>query len=241
MRVKHIYISVVRAAGLKHTSEELAREQYRALTKQVPILYIILMINSLFMAFAVREGGGIFLTFSFPAIALPMMCIRFFVWSKRSKRPEQLGIEHIRKLLLGNVFAAAFIAFLLRFWAVAIMFVASEQYYTYIPIFTILSLITCSYCLKALPAATYAVICTGTTCIVTAMLMSGEIKMMLIAANMTVITGLIIYMVSMEFNQMRHLVDSRSKMIEQRTDARRLANRDPLTDMPNRRAFLDAL
>ncbi len=241
MRVKRIIVSVVKSAGLLYTSDELAREQFRALSKLIPVMYSILLINSLFMAFAVWEGAGALLTFSFPAVAAPLMVLRLVMWRKRAKSNHELPIAVIRKTLWGNVAAAAIMAILLGTWAVAIISAAPPEYYSYIPLFTILSMITCSYCLKALPAATHAVIITGTFYIVIAMVMTGDAMMISMAANMTVITGLIVYMVSLEFNQLRHLVDSRSKMIAQRSDAQRLANRDPLTDMPNRRAFLDAL
>lgn len=241
MRAKRIFASVVRSAGLFHTSDELAREQFRVLSKLIPVMYSILLINSLFMAFAVWEGAGALLTFSFPAAAAPLMILRLSIWRKHAKSDHELPIAAIRKTLIGNVVAAALMAILLGSWAVAIMRAAPPEYFAYIPLFTILSMITCSYCLKALPAATHAVIITGTLYIVIAMLMTGDSMMITMAANMTVITCLIIYMVALEFNQLCHLVDSRSKLTAQRRDAQRLANRDPLTDMPNRRAFLDAL
>jgi diguanylate cyclase (GGDEF)-like protein len=241
MRVKTIFASAIKYAGLVYTSDDLAREQFRALSKLIPVMYLILLINSLFMAFAVWEGAGALLTFSFPAIAAPLMVFRLIMWRKRALDNRELPIAAVRKILLGNVTAAVVMAILLGSWAVAIMFAAPVEYYAYIPLFTILSMITCSYCLKALPAATYAVIITGTFYIVAGMLMTGDSMMLSMAGNMTVITGLIVYMIALEFNQLRHLIESRTKMIEQRSVAEHLANRDPLTDMPNRRAFLDAL
>jgi diguanylate cyclase (GGDEF)-like protein len=241
MDFKKYLSAVANSTGLVRTSEALAREQYRALSKQIPVLYCVVIINCMFMAYAIRGSVDMLLTFSFPAIAAPMMLIRLFVWRRRAKKNVELDISTIRKLLWGNVIATTIVAFLLGNWAVAIMYSAPKEYFAYIPLFVILSMITCVYCLKALPAAAYSVMFTGTSYVAVAMLMTADVKLIAITANIALVAGLIIYMVGSEFEQLRHLVDSRSVMVEQRADARRLANRDPLTDMPNRRAFLDTL
>ncbi len=241
MDIKKILSAVVNSTGLVRTSEALAREQYRALSNQVPVLYCIVIINCLFMAYAIRGSAGMLLTFSLPAIATPVMLIRLWVWNRRAHNPIEIEISKLRKLLWGNVISATIVALLLGNWAVAIMYSAPKEYFAYVPLFVILSMITCAYCLKALPAATFTVMITITTYVSIAMIMTNDAKLIGITANIILVAGLITYMVGTEFEQLRHLVDSRSIMVEQRADARRLANRDPLTDMPNRRAFLDAL
>jgi diguanylate cyclase (GGDEF)-like protein len=241
MDIREILSAVVYSTGIVRTSEALVREQYRTLSNQVPVLYCIVIINCLFMGYAIRGSAGILLTFSVPAIAAPLILIRLWIWRRRSKNPVEIGIAKLRKMLWGNVIAATVVAFLLGNWAVAIMYSAPKEYFAYIPLFVILSMVTCAYCLKALPAATYSVMIMVTTYVSIAMIMTSDAKLIGITANIILVACLIIYMVGKEFEQLRHLVDSRSIMVEQRADATRLANRDPLTDMPNRRAFLDAL
>ncbi|MFC4292331.1 putative bifunctional diguanylate cyclase/phosphodiesterase [Sphingorhabdus arenilitoris] len=229
------------ALGLQRASDELVREQFRWLSRQIPVLYAIMFVNSLFMAFAVLEGAGPVMAFAFPAFTAPIMLGRLLLWRHRAASLEGRSVAQMRKALRGIIFAAAGVAILLGSWAVMIMWSVPAQYYAFIPLFTILSTITCAYCLMALPAATYAVILTGSFYITLAMSLTGDVMMMGMAANMLLVALLVIYMVANQFAQMSRIVASRSLMLEQRAYANRLAHHDQLTNMPNRRAFMDAL
>lgn len=229
------------ALGLMKTSDELAREQFLALSKQVSIMYSVIILNSFFLAFSVWSDVGAVNAFAFPVFITPVMGMRYWIWRKRAKVIESFHIDAVRKALRGNIIAAFLIAFLIGCWTVNMMWSMTPQYFAYVPLFTILSMITCAYCLASLPAATYAVVITGTTYIALAMYMTGDIMMMVMSGNIMIITGFVIYMVANQFGQFRKLVESRSQIVAQRAYATRLAHHDQLTDMPNRRAFLNAL
>ncbi|NJM51493.1 MAG: EAL domain-containing protein [Sphingomonadales bacterium] len=229
------------ALGLQRASDELVREQFRWLARQIPVLYAIMLVNSLFMAFAVLEGAGPLMAFSFPAITAPIMLGRFLLWRKRANNFDKSSVADMRKALRGLIIAAIGVSVLLGTWAVIIMWSVPPAYYAFIPLFTILSTITCAYCLMALPAATYAVILTGSFYITLAMGLTGDMMLMGMSANMLLVALLVIYMVANQFAQMSRIVASRSLMLEQRAYANQLAHHDQLTNMPNRRAFMDAL
>ena len=229
------------ALGLQRASDELAREQFRVLSRQIPILYTIVFINSLFMAFAVLDSAGLLLAFGFPGILIPVMAIRFFLWRKRGRDIEQVNVSEIRRSLRGIVLAATSMSVLLGVWAVAVMWAVPAQYYAFIPLFTILSTITCAYCLIALPAAIYSVILTGSLYLLLAMGLTGDFMMIGMAANILLVCALLVYMATNQFAQMSRIVAARSDMHEQHSHANQLAHNDHLTNMPNRRAFMDAL
>jgi diguanylate cyclase (GGDEF)-like protein len=229
------------AMGLQASSDELAKEQYRSLSQQLPVLYVVVALNCLFMAFSVWKGVGALKAFLFPALLIPVMAARFLTWRKRAKNTKAIEIGQIRGILRGNLIAATIIAFLLGSWNIIIMYSAPEEYFVYIPLFTIMSMITCAYCMVALPSSAYSVMISGTLYIVIAMGLTGELTMIVIAANILFVTVLVIYMVSTQFHTFRKLVDSRSQMQLQTENSRHLAYNDQLTDMPNRRAFLQAL
>ncbi len=241
MQIKRNLYRAYLALGLKRSSDELAREQFHSLAKQIPILYVVVLLNSFFISFAVWGGVDAYTAFTFPIIMTPVMASRFWIWKNRAKQIEGYSIDAIRQGLRSNIIIAFVMAFLIATWAVYIMWSVPKQYYVYIPLFTILSLITCSYCLSNLPPAAYAVMITGSTYIAIAMYCTGEIIMMQMSSNIMLITGLVIYIVANQFGQLRKIVDSRSQIVEQRAYANRLAHNDQLTNMPNRRAFIEAL
>ncbi len=229
------------ALGLRRSSDELAREQFLALARQIPILYSIIILNSFFVAFAVWDVVGTVAAFAYPVIALPIMIVRCWKWQKWALRTSIPDIKTVRRAINGTVIISFGASFLLSAWAVNIMWAAPTQYGAYIPLFTILCMITCGYCLASLPLATYAVMLAGTLLIGFAMLLTGDLMMTGMAVNVMIVSTLVVYMVANQFAQFRYIVYSRSQMGEQRAHATHLANRDQLTDMPNRRAFIDAL
>jgi diguanylate cyclase (GGDEF)-like protein len=241
MHIKRTLSRTIYALGLMRTSDELAREQFLALSRQVSIMYSVIIFNSFFLAFSVWSDVGTVNAFAFPVLITPLMGIRYWIWHKRAKVIESFPIDVVRKALRGNVVTAFLIAFLIGCWTVNMMWSMTPQYFAYVPLFTVLSMITCAYCLASLPAATYAVVITGTTYIASAMYMTGDVMMMVMSGNVMIITGFVIYMVANQFGQFRKLVESRSQIMAQRAHANRLAHNDQLTNMPNRRAFLAAL
>jgi diguanylate cyclase (GGDEF)-like protein len=241
MDIKAALFRATDALGLHRSSNELAREQFLALARQVPILYSIIILNSFFVAFAVWDVVGTVAAFAYPVFALPIMIFRCWKWQKWALRTSIPDIKTVRRAIHGTIIISFGASFLLSTWAVNIMWAAPTQYGAYIPLFTILCMITCGYCLASLPLATYAVTLTGSLFIGVAMLLTGNLMMIGMAVNIMIVSTLVIYMVSNQFAQFRYIVDSRSKMVEQRAHATHLAHRDQLTDMPNRRAFIDAL
>lgn len=241
MDFKQLLHRLTGALGLHRSSDALAREQYLALRNQVPVLYAIIALNSLFMAFAVWHAVGAVKAFAFPALTIPIMIIRVWMWRKSVPSAGISDIVNVRKSLRATAIAALVLSVSLSSWALTIMASAPVQYTLYAPLFTILCMITCGYCLVSLPVATYIVMLTGTIYIGGAMFLTGDIMAIGMAANIVTVSILIIYMVSKQSAQFRDIVNSRSEIVEQRAHANHLAHRDQLTDMPNRRAFLDAL
>ena len=200
-----------------------------------------MVINSLFMAFAVQDSAGLLLAFGFPGVLIPVMAARFFLWRKRGRDIEQIDVSEIRQSLREIVIAATSMSVMLGIWAVAVMWAVPAQYYAFIPLFTILSTITCAYCLVALPAAIYSVILTGSLYLLLAMGLTGDFMMIGMAANILLVCALLVYMATNQFAQMSRIVAARSDLHEQHSYANQLAHHDHLTNMPNRRAFMDAL
>lgn len=238
--VESVY-AVAMAAGITGTSEELAREQFRVLARQVPIMCGVVIVNSLFLAFAVTAEVGALTAFSFPLFVLPFLIWRTHLWQKRSGSTETENIENIRRALNDNITGAAGSSFVLAIWAVIILHDVPSEFWGSILLFSILSMITCAYCLMALPAATYVVLAIGTICIGGSLWSLGDPMLQAMSLNTALISVLLVYMTSNQFAQLSRLVDSRRKLDVQRMYADKLARHDYLTGMPNRRAFLEAL
>jgi diguanylate cyclase (GGDEF)-like protein len=237
-----IYSRVRHLLGVDHGSDALTREQFRLLAEQIPLMYGVVIVNSLFMAWATLSYAGWSLAFTFPALAIPVMAYRVLVWRKRS----QVGLEHfslstMRKALNGNVIAANVLAALLALWATRIMATLPADALAFVPLFTILSMVVCAYCMASYPIAAYSVIVSGSTYIAYALFSRDNPMLSAMAANIFLVSVLITYMVSRQYSQLRHLIESHGELASQRAFADDLAHRDQLTGLPNRRGLLAAL
>ena len=242
LKIRRKFSSWLVALGVDDASDELVREQFCVLSLQVPVLYAIVAFNSLFMAVAVIDVVPLELALICPAALVPIMVARIWVWKQRSKHADIVtAIPKIRRALLGNIAAANVLAGLLGLWSINVLWALPPERYAFIPLFTILSMITCAYCLVSLPAAAYSIVISGATMICIAMAMTGDAMLMGMAANIAIVSVFVMYMVSKQYQQLRRIVKSRSKIIEQRAYANELAHHDQLTGLPNRRALVERL
>lgn len=240
--LRNLLTERLRFFGLERTSEELAREQFRLLAQQIPVLYTVVLINSWFMAFATGSPVGISTAFIFPIIATPIMVYRGLYWYRYADRDVvSMPIKEIRKSLRSTVIMANVLAVMLGIWVSFLLWATPQEYKPFIPLFTLLSMISCAYCLNGLPLAAYSILTSGSAIVVSAMLLTGNNMLVAMSANIIVVSIMIVYMVAKQYAQIRRLVSSRSKIIEQRSYANELAYQDQLTGLPNRRAMLKAL
>jgi predicted signal transduction protein with EAL and GGDEF domain len=138
----------LQSLGIERTDDEMAREQYRQLGQQIPLLYSVVLVNSLFLATATLRYVSFFEAAAFPAIAGVALVARGYLWQKRSRQYQGTEpIVTVRRALRGNVIAANVMAVVLGGWAISVMNVLPAQHAAYVPLFAILSMVTCTYCL----------------------------------------------------------------------------------------------
>jgi diguanylate cyclase (GGDEF)-like protein len=232
----------LQSLGIERTDDDLAREQYRVIAQQMPLLYLLVFINSVFLSAVASDHVSFIHASVFPAVAAVAMVVRGYTWRKRSIRYSgNESMSEIRKALRGNIIAANVMAIVMGIWAGSLVFSLPASIVSYVPLFAILSMIACTYCLLSLPLAAYSIIISGSSMITLAMIATGEKTMVTMAVNIAMGCLVIIYMVSHQYAQLRRIVQSRSALTEQQEITHKMAHQDQLTGLPNRRAFLDAL
>lgn len=228
-----------RALGFADTSEILIVEQFGLIAKQIPVLYAVIIVNCMFMAVLASYEVSAALAFAFPAGTLPVMLYRVYGWRRHARLLlEQQDLPGMRKALRMTTIMANVLAAVLAVWSVVIMAHISAERAAFVPLFTILSMITCAHCLSAYPIAAYSVMVSGSTYIAIAMAATGDSFMIAMAINVAVVTVMVVYMVRQQYGQLRRLVRSGYKLRRQSGQARALAYQDQLTSLPNRRALI---
>jgi diguanylate cyclase (GGDEF)-like protein len=242
MRARSQFLRLLQSLGVERADDDLAREQFRQLAQQMPLLYSVVLVNSLFLAAAIAPYVGVALALIFPSISATALVIRGGGWHRLARDySENESIIVVRKALRGCIIAANVMALILGSFALWILQILPPQHLAFVPLFAILSMITCTYCLMSLPAAAYSIITTGTGIIVLGMITTRNPMLMAMAGNIAVVSVLIVYMVSRYSHQLRRIVASRSALTAQQEKTHELAYQDQLTKLPNRRALMAAL
>jgi diguanylate cyclase (GGDEF)-like protein len=228
-----------RKASAAETAGLLA-EQFRSLSSQVPTMYLILVVNALFLQFATADDPLDPRSYLASMLIAGVAAARSLWWRKAAGGPLP-GESQMRRTMRSTQRVALLVALALAVWSVNVLMHADPLQQSYVPLFTVLTAITCAACLIGLPSAAYLVICAGAVPISLALVATRESGLVSTGANLLLISLLMLGWVRRQHLQLRRLVSAHDAMEREKQKAAELAFTDQLTGLANRRAFLDAL
>ncbi|HEX8481916.1 MAG TPA: EAL domain-containing protein [Allosphingosinicella sp.] len=229
----------------------LLEERFRALQRQVPLLYIVIFSNMIGLYLA---AGGRFDSFvDFPLLVAALIALRVGHWLKVRNRvlPAERILHELRKMLVFSVvFSVAFCV-----WSFQLMATRPTTDHDFIILFASLAAIGCAYGVSRYPAAA------RTPLLLLGLPLAGLLIFTADAAHVAMGVGLfsiilvLLRQLGLHDEGFRELVESRTAITLEReraqraerlakaekAKARQIADTDPLTGLANRRAFLRAL
>jgi diguanylate cyclase (GGDEF)-like protein len=219
----------------------LAREQHRQLKGHMITLYLCLLANSLFMAIAVSPSVHPLVAWSVPSLLFTITVIRLRFWYLNKGSQDNLPIQTVKAELASSPKMTLVLSLILCFWSFGILYNADQSVRSFVALFAVLNSITCAYCIMSVPTSAHMVIGLGSFPISVGMIFTGDRLLMIMAVNMIVIGFLVVKMINAQFRQLRRIVTTNSEIKAEKSKVNRLAYRDHLTDLPNRRAFMNTL
>src|SRR3569623_161031 len=129
----------------------LLAEQFRSLASQVPIMYMVLVTNAVFMQFVIAPEP-----WDPHAYRASMVLGAFSIWRiagwRRMAGSALLPAEAaMLRTLRSTTAMACLVAIGLAVWSIQVLLTADRLHQTYVPLFAALSTITCAVCLTGLP------------------------------------------------------------------------------------------
>jgi diguanylate cyclase (GGDEF)-like protein len=229
----------------------LLRERYRALQRQIPLLYAIALINFLGLHFASGEPTTALIQ---PATLLAMfVVVRLVYWMRLRRRvlaPERILIELKRTLFLAGLLSTAFA------WSAISLYgqLPVDERHLVI-LFAALAAVGCAYGLTSFPAAARLPLLLFALPFAARLVASGNAAHAGVGVSLALITLMILRLVNLHNEGFVQLVWSRSEVETERERAKRaeqealaekarvrqVADSDSLTGLANRRAFLAEL
>lgn len=220
--------------------------QFEALSKQVPLLYFILLVNMTSLALTHAGSAPLWLVAALPAIFAGLCVIRAFQWVALRKKVVSPEFAY-KKLRSTNILAAP-IAVLCTSWSISLLPYGNPYQQAHVAFFMAITVIGIIFCLMHLRSAALVVAVTVNVPFMIVMFLTREATFIATGINVALVTGAMIAIVVTHYRDFRQLNESRLVLIEQQKALQdlsdenlRLANLDSLTGIPNRRSFFHGL
>ena len=220
-------------------NHELVEAQFDAFSRQVPLLYFILSVNTMALAWTHFGLAPVSLTLVFPGVLVMACLVRCLVWLRR----RNLAIEPAAaaRSLQATVLLGSALGLLFLWWGLSLFPYGDTSHHGHVLFFIGITVVSCIFCLMHVRPA--ALLLTGAVIgpFVMFLMTSGETIEMVIGLNLLLVTGAMIYILIICSAQFAAMVNGQVETRRLSNENFRLANIDSLTELPNRRQFFHRL
>jgi diguanylate cyclase (GGDEF)-like protein len=228
----------------------LAVPQAVSLRRQVPLLYGLLLINSLAVAITHHDTAPAVLAISVPAGLFGITLVRMTHWLRQARNappsPEQARRQLRVMTAVAGPVALAYVA-----WSLALMPYGGPFEQAHVGLYISTTVIGCIFCLIALPQAALIVALSVMPPFIIMCFARQQLIFVTIGINVALVLAVLLRVLFNSFSHFRNQVLAGTLLAAQHEelqrlndDNRRLAMTDALTGLANRRCFhadLDAL
>ncbi|WP_342250058.1 putative bifunctional diguanylate cyclase/phosphodiesterase [Sphingomonas sp. OTU376] len=221
-------------------------EQFRALRRQVPLMYLMMFADSAFLAFTAYDTVSPWWSLGMPALLAVLSAVRAAFWLKR--RGDIPRPELIPNYLRGTILVAATLSFAFGGWGLLLYAEGDLMRRACIALYIFIGAISCCYCLQSVPRAGQAVLLCGAAPVTFCLILSPDWSLRGLGFNILVASFVAVRMMRTSHAGFVEMLASRSHMAAEQARAQgaeqrahQLAYHDPLTGLPNRRALAEAL
>ncbi|HEX2764529.1 MAG TPA: EAL domain-containing protein [Allosphingosinicella sp.] len=229
----------------------LVEERYRALLRQIPLLYVVALAN--YLGLHLATGGQLDSLYSPSTLLVGFVLVRLVHWVRA--RHRVLSADRIVRELRKTWFYALAVSVGFCAWALTLIHGASADHDGHVILFGTLAGVGCAYGLSSFPSAARLPLLFLALPLAVRLILSGDLAHIGMGISVGIVILLILRLLGIHNKGVDALVASRSEISIERERARRaerlaksekaktkvIADTDPLTGLANRRAFLRAL
>jgi diguanylate cyclase (GGDEF)-like protein len=229
----------------------LLRERYRALQRQIPLLYAIAIAN--FIGLHIASGAALGSLLQPVTLLVLFAAVRLVHWARM--RGRELPPERILAALRRILALAALLSIAFGYAAISLYNETAGREQDLIILFASLGAFGCAYGLTSFPAAARLPLLLFALPLAGRLAASGVPAHSAVGLSLGLITLMVLRLVNLNSASFAELVWSRSEVesereraqraeqaaLDEKARVRRVADSDPLTGLANRRAFLAEL
>jgi diguanylate cyclase (GGDEF)-like protein len=234
------------ALSVAEGDPELVRSQLQAFGRQIPLLYFILMVNTMAVAVTHLRSAPAWLSIYFPAALCTLCVIRCVRWWRVRHRAltHDKAVPELRKLIwLAGIFGTAFCS-----WSLLLFPYGSAYEQAQVAFYMATTLVGCVFCLMHLRAAALLLLSIVILSFATFLVFTHSPVFIAMAIDMTLVGAALAFIIELYYRTFAGVVHAQRELqMSQRNTQRlsddnfRLASIDSLTDLPNRRSFFASL
>jgi len=218
---------------------ELVKAQFEVFSRQVPLMYSIVLVNAWALSFLFMHSAPSWLTVHVPAAFTAVCVIRLSIWWRgRRVRPTP---EEARQALIRTNQFAAILSVTITMWALTLARFGDAALNGNVAFFMAITGVSVVVCLLHLRSAAFIVGLVIALPFVAHFGMMATPSSIAMAINMLFVTTSLLIIVVVQSGHFANAIDSRTKLEQANRDNIRLANRDSLTGLNNRRQFFARL
>lgn len=217
----------------------LLQAQYKALSRQLPLMYFVLLVNTWILAFTHRQDAPFWLTFVVPGLMTVVCSLRVRMWLQAARALPSAAVilATLRRTnALSGLIASGFTA-----WSLALFPYGDSYAQAHVAFFMGITVIVCIFCMMHLrPAALTTTVVVNVAFVIffastrNPIFIATAVNIVLVSAGMLVI-------LQHQYQDFTRLVNAQAQTEQLSDENLRLANQDSLTRLPNRRQFFHTL
>ncbi|MCU1739050.1 MULTISPECIES: putative bifunctional diguanylate cyclase/phosphodiesterase [Pseudomonas] len=236
---KKLLASLRTLMSVPHDNPKLLRAQYVALSRQLPLMYLVLLLNMWALAITHLTTAPLWLTFVIP-LAMTVVCVaRAWMWLRSTGRlpaDAQILASLRRTNQLVPFIAGAFTS-----WSLALYPYGDAYSQSQIAFFMGITVIVCIFCMMHLrPAALTATLVVNVAFVVF-FASTHNPAFIATAVNVLLVSLAMLIILQHHYHDFTRLVNVQAQTEQLSNENLRLANQDSLTGLPNRRQFFSTL
>ncbi|HLG82974.1 MAG TPA: EAL domain-containing protein [Bradyrhizobium sp.] len=188
----------------------LLREQFRALTAQVPLLYAVLVLDSVSVAFLLPSDFQWWLRFGFPGLLVAASIYRMVYWLQLKNHvptPEVARAHLLKGRAMTMILNVGFAV-----WTIVLFRKLDADLRAPISLIIFMASVISAYCLGSLPSAARLTLLMSGLPIAVLFLLSGEPALFSIGVNLALFLALFVRMLNASFAATVELVASQWRL-----------------------------
>ncbi len=230
----------------RQSNAALARSQFRAFSKQLPLLYFILTTNTAAVAYTHLRIAPFWLSVVVPGLLCGICVFRVLVWLKR--QDGEYSDAMLAQRLRATFWLVGVLGILFTAWGLLLYPYGDAYARCHVIFFMTITVIGCIFCLMHMRAA--ALLLTAIVIIPVALFLActGNRVLMAIAMNIVLVAMAMIVILLIYYRDFASLISSQIALFDKQIETQTLSNEnfrlatvDSLTDLPNRRRFFTDL